>query len=46
MSNKNVINKNRTNNEDVQHLNLAKSRFVNEIRQLRENHDLFRHFFS
>jgi hypothetical protein len=45
MSNKEIVSKNRMNNEDVQQLNLAKNRFLNENRQFRENHDLFRHFF-
>jgi hypothetical protein len=45
VSNEDVVNENRTNNENVQHSNLAKDRSSNENRQLRENHDLFRHFF-
>jgi hypothetical protein len=45
MSFKDVVSKNRANNENVQHSNFTKKRFLNEDWQLREIHDLFHHFF-
>ncbi len=45
VSDEDVVDESETNNEDVQHSSLAKNRFSDENRQLRENHDLFRHFF-
>jgi hypothetical protein len=45
VSDEGVVGEGGTDNEDVQHSSLAKDRFSDEDRQLREDHGLFRHFF-